>query len=238
MPLDLTGRQKVVYEALADKNRQEFAIGHTAPGEEGGVTKMVAKNILSRMTKMERWLSDPASIDPGCKGAKLEWLEEWTANYPYPAVIVTRFKSTAKRVAEALKVPVITGDVPIKLRDPIVQKWAQGGEDAPQWLVGTIHTLGTGLNLQRAHTLICFDQVHSPILMTQVRERIHRIVSDHPVEVIYLVVEGTSNEVVYESFHRKWRELEMLKRFILLLRGEEWGGEEKGGGNDESTSPL
>jgi SNF2 family DNA or RNA helicase len=226
MPLELTGRQATVYDALADKSRVELAIRKTGGEDVGGVTKFLIKNVLSRLTKMERWLSNPASIDPGTKGAKMEWLKEWAASYPYPAVIATRFKSTAKTIATLLGVRVITGDVPIKLRDPIIEEWRSAGEGSPQFLVGTIHTIGTGLNLERAHQLICFDQVHSSILMTQVRERVHRITSDHPVEVIYLVIENTSNELVYESFKRKWRQLELVKRFIQLLKGGEWRADE------------
>jgi SNF2 family DNA or RNA helicase len=230
MPLELTGRQKVVYDALKDRGRVEFAVKHTNAG--GGVTKMVIKNVLARLTRMERWLSNPGDIDPGCRGAKMEWLEEWTSHYTYPAVIVTRFKSTARMIASALGdkagAAPITGDIPIKRRDPIIRKWTEGGADAPQYLVGTIHTLGTGLNLQRAHTLVCFDQVHSSILMTQVRERVHRIVSDHPVEVIYLLVEDTCNELVYESFTGKWRTLELVKKFLRHLQGEDWRAADNG----------
>lgn len=225
MPLELEGRQGKIYKAMADATRSELAIGHTgSAATEGGVTGMVFKNAMSRMTKMEQWLSNPQAVDPGTKGAKMAWLEEWAKYYTYPAVIVTRFKSTAKLVASVLGARPVTGDIPIKLRGPIIEQWSAGGDEAGdhQFLVGTIHTLGTGLNLERAHCMICYDQVYSPILMTQVRERIHRITSKHPVEVIYLVVEGTTNELVYESFQRKWKGLEMVKRFLLMLCGEDW----------------
>ncbi len=238
MPLELVGRQKVVYDALKDKSRVEFAVRHTDSSDAPRVTKFIVKNVLARLTRMERWLSNPGDIDPGCRGAKMEWLEEWASSYKYPAVIVTRFKSTARMVANFLSEggrsgPAITGDVPIKKRDPIIQRWAEGNEGAPQFLVGTIHTLGTGLNLQHAHCLVCFDQVHSPILMTQVRERVHRIVSEHPVEVIYLVIEETSNELVYESFTGKWRTLTLVKKFLRHLQGEDWRQD-----NDVESEPV
>lgn len=236
LQLEPGSRQKVVLDALADTARNEFAIRHTtagptakiAPGKE--YTPVVLKNVLARMMAMERWLSNPGDTDPGVKGVKLEWLEEWAEGFTYPAVIVTRFKSSARLVAQALGVPCITGDVSLSGRNTIIEKWRMDSTEAPQFLVGTIHTLGTGLNLEKAHVMVCYDQVYDPILMTQVRERIHRITSDHPVEVIYLVVEGTSNEIVYESFMNKWKVLEMVKQFLLMLeKGEVQHGE--GGGS-------
>lgn len=224
MPLqmDRGSRQEVVYNALADVTRAEIAIGHTGPNAEpGAVTGLLIKNILSRIIRMERWLSNPAAMDPGVEGVKMAWLKEWASSFPYPAVVVTRFKSSAKVVAAALGARPITGDIPLRTRDSIIEGWRAGG-DASRFLVGTIHTLGTGLNLERAYAMVCYDQVYSPILMAQARERVHRITSTHPVEVLYLVVEGTTNEVVYESFRRKWRSLEMVKRFIQMLEGKEW----------------
>lgn len=239
MPLELEpgSRQERVYDALKDRDRAELAILHTSPGgatgDGGGanapavkVTAMVIKNVLSRMIKMERWLSHPASMDPGVSGAKMDWLREWADSFPYPAVIVTRFKSSAKYVAGELGVSPITGDIPVSMRDVIVEKWKSDSPDAPQWLVGTIHTLGTGLNLEKAHAMVCYDQVYDPILMEQVRHRTHRITSEHPVEVIYLVIEGTSNEVVYESFKRKWRDLETVKAYLQVILGLSVEGED------------
>lgn len=258
MPLELEAgsRQKVVLDALADTARNEFAIRHTAtqrrstlpidtdpgpapaegsapgedassPGEPGlTFTPVVLKNVLARMMAMERWLSNPGDTDPGVKGIKMEWLEEWASDFPYPAVIVTRFKSSARSIAKALGVSYVTGDVSLPTRNKIIEQWR--GDDGPQFLVGTIHTLGTGLNLERAYAMVCYDQVYNPILMTQVRERIHRITSEHPVEVIYLVVQNTSNEIVYESFMNKWKVLEMVKQFMLLLEKGEFNVENVG----------
>ena len=191
------------------------------------ITGIIIKNVLSRMIKGERWLSCPWKYDPGVKGAKLEWLLGWAKDYPFPAVVVTRFKDSAWGVQKALykmrknciSTRPICGDAPVGLRGEIIREWQMNRH---QFLVGTIHTMGTGLNLDRAHQMICYDQVYDPILMTQVRERIHRITTDHPVEVVYLCVEDTSNEIILEAFKNKWKVMELVKAYLRQLQG---GGE-------------
>jgi tRNA C32,U32 (ribose-2'-O)-methylase TrmJ len=86
--------------------------------------------------------------------------------------------------------------------------------------VGTINTIGTGLNLQQAWTLVCYDQMYSAILMEQLQQRIHRINSTHPAEVIFLYHEDTSNEVVLRSFQRKWNEMEMVRALLRQLQNQ------------------
>jgi SWI/SNF-related matrix-associated actin-dependent regulator 1 of chromatin subfamily A len=225
IPLTLEGRQAHVHEAL-QKGAVEVLIKDTGGkvDEEGDavITGIVRKGALARLIKMERWLSHPWDFDSGVKGAKLEWLENWMQSNTEPAVIATRFKSTAKHLAKLLGTRAITGDIPQTFRDDIVDDWQKGKKkkDGTEqlYLVGTIHTVGTGLNLERAWTMICFDQVRSPILMEQLRHRIHRITSDHPVEVVHLYVEGTTNELIILSYLRKWRDMEFVKHFMTYLR--------------------
>lgn len=250
MPIHLNGRQALVYNALKDASNVELVIrhtdkpsiptsaqqeelasnGHPIPGTKGDerrITGILIKNAISRLIRMEQWLSCPWDFDPGMKGGKLEWLEQWAASYTYPAVIVTRFKSTAKRIANELNGPtqdqeiattrckLITGDVPVKIRATTLEDWKQGKF---QFIVGTIHALATGLNLQYAHQMICFDQLWDPILMEQVRHRIHRIDNDHPVEVVSLYFPNTSNALILEAFRRKWGQMNLVRQFLRYLR--------------------
>lgn len=214
LPLPLEDRQATVYAAL--KKDAEVAIRDT--GTEGKITGIVVKNALSRMMHMERWLSCPWAIDSGVRGIKLEWLKEWTDGYSEQAVIMTHFVESAKTIAQALGVDYIVGDVPQEDREAILAQWKQG---ETQFLVGTIGTLGTGLNLAEAYTLVFYDQVYDPIQMRQAKDRIHRITTDHPVQAIYLVVEGTSNEVVYQSFSENLSRMELVKRFVEHINTKE-----------------
>lgn len=229
MPLPLEGRQADVYKIMKDKSRVELVIRHTptlekdGPPPAGGVqyTGLLIKNAMVRILRMEQWLSHPWTMDPSVTGTKLDWLLEWAKGYRHPAVIVTLFKESAKRIHQELGACAgtrpISGEVPIKLRGPIMEAWCNGEN---QFLVGTIHTLGTGLNLQRGYSLVCYDQTYNPILMDQVSHRIHRLTTDHNVQVIYLYVEGTSNEVVLKAFRQKWGEMRLVKEFLRYLQRE------------------
>lgn len=235
MPLDMEDRQATVLEAMKEKDRVELVIANTAesdnpiPGQlptdqQAPYTALLLKNHLGRLTRMEQWLSAPWKFDPGVKGAKLEWILDWAAEYGYPAVIATRFRSSAQRIAAELWQAgqrcerSLTGGLPEKITTAVLDHWREGKY---QFLVGTIGKLGVGLNLQPAHSMICYDQVHSPIQMEQLYQRIHRIDSDHPVEIVYLVIQGTCNELILKSFREKWNQMKLVAEFLKHIQANQ-----------------
>lgn len=209
LPLTLEGHQKTVYDKML-KAEGEAQLGEVA---------IVIPNVLARFTRLEQWLSHPWLYDPKTTGVKYDWLMEWAEQYRHSAVIATHYKESARRIAKDLhcRAP-ITGDLPLKLRDPVIDDWTQGKH---QFLVGTIDTIGTGLNLQQAHVMVCYDQVHDPIHMEQLKHRIHRVVTDHPVQIIYPYAEHTTNEVVYNSFTHRLQQMEFVKLFLQHLQGKD-----------------
>lgn len=115
----------------------------------------------------------------------------------------------------------ITGDISVKARNGIIEDWKAGNQ---QFLVGTIDTIGIGLSFENAHAMICFDQLYSVIKMEQLYHRVHRITTDHPVEVIYLYIQGTTNEIVLKAFTHRWKQVEMVREFLRHIQ-EANGGE-------------
>jgi SNF2 family DNA or RNA helicase len=213
MPLDLEGKQRDTYNKLKKKTAVEFEFPE---GDDDSSTKLVIPNALARMTRLEQWLSHPWTYVSGTKGVKLQWLTEWAEGFNYPAVVATRFKAAAKRIAKEIDARhAITGDISVEAREAIMKDWKDGKH---QFLVGTIDTIGTGLNLERAHALVCYGQVYSTISMEQVRQRVHRITTDHPVQVIYLACEGTTNDIVLNSFINNWRMVETVRHFLQHIQ--------------------
>lgn len=215
IPLEMSGKQAAFYRQLKQIANVEITIPADA---DGPAVRMIIPNALARLIRMEQALSHPWKYMHGVKGAKLEWLMDWINGYPKPAVISTRFKETAHHIADTLHKrnedlcrSAITGDISVGARDAIAQDWKKG---LHQFLVGTIDTIGTGLSFTRAHAMVCFDQLYSAIKMDQVRQRVHRITTDHPVEVLYPYVEGTTNELVLQSFAHRWKQMELVRRFI------------------------
>ena len=212
MPLLLEGRQATLYAAL--KRRVEVAIRDSLTGE---VTGVLIRNTLSRILHLERLLSCPWTMDKGVEGVKLRWVFEWAQGYPKPAVIVTHFKKSAIGVAERLGTTAITGDVPDAKRQEIIAAWKAGEQ---QFLVGTIHTLGTGLNLERGWVMVFYDSVWSPILMAQARDRINRMTTDHPIQILYLYVPGTVSELILRSWQQKWDQRRLVMEFLKGMEAD------------------
>lgn len=217
MPVEIEGRQKTTYHKLKKKDAVEFEF---PPGDDDQSFRLVIPNALARMTRLEQFLSHPWTFVSGLKGAKLQWLLEWSeGNNQEQAVIATRFKASAERIALELNADgAITGDMHENERERVLRRWKMGKR---QYLVGTIGTIGTGFNLQEAYTLVLYDQVYSPIEMEQVRHRTHRINTDHPVQVVYLHCEGTTNDIVLGNFVHKWQQQQMVRKFLEHLQAEE-----------------
>jgi SNF2 family DNA or RNA helicase len=209
LPLDFEeGMQYSAYEKLR-KSEAEAQLGEDT---------IVIPNALARLIRMEQLLSHPWTMIDGMKGVKYDWLMEWAESYRHQAVIATHFKSSAHRLAKDLgSRTAITGDIPTVLRDSVLKRWRSGDE---QFLVGTIATIGTGLNLQEAHAMVCYDQVYNPIYMEQLKHRIHRVNTDHPVQIIYPYAVGTTNEVIKDSFSLRLEQMEFVKRFVEHLTGD------------------
>lgn len=213
MPIEIDGQQEATYKDLTRKSAVEFEF---PMGDNDEQVKLVIPNALARLTRLEQFLSHPWTYVSGMKGAKLQWLKEWAQNYEEPAVIATRFKASANRIAEEIDARhSITGDISTSARESILKDWKEGEH---QFLVGTIDTIGTGLNLELAHTMVCYDQVYSTISMEQVRQRIHRVTTDHPVQVIYLHCENTTNDIVLNKFVNRWRQVQMVREFLHHLQ--------------------
>jgi len=210
MPLILEGRQEAIYRKL----KKAEAEAHITDSGSGQLQRVLMVNVLARLIRLEQSLSHPWTLDSKVKGAKLEWLLEWKESYTHPAVIATKFKPAAKHIAHLLGTRAITGDVGVKTRQDILDAWNDG---QTQFLVGTIHTIGTGLNLGKAHSIVLYDQVYSPILMDQVRQRIHRLTTDHPVEAIYLYIQKTTNALVLKSFEDGWETMDLVRAMVEEL---------------------
>lgn len=109
----------------------------------------------------------------------------------------------------------VTGDISVGARNTIIEDWKAGNQ---QFLVGTIDTIGIGLSFENAHAMVCFDQMYSVIKMEQLYHRVHRITTDHPVEVIYLYIQGTTNEITLKSVTHRWRQVEMVREFLRHIQ--------------------
>lgn len=220
IPLEMNGKQAVLYDQLRKKSCYELVV----PADDGGPeVRINVANALSRLIRMEQLLSHPWKFLDGVNGAKLEWLLDWAAGYSEQAVIAVRFKETASHVARSLGEACgqpITGDVSTEERHLIIEDWKNNSH---QFMVGTIGTIGIGLSFENARAMVLYDQLWSTIKMEQARQRIHRVTSKFPVQILYPCIVDTSNEIILEAFTSHWEQMEVVRAFIQHLQQQEEG---------------
>jgi hypothetical protein len=64
----------------------------------------------------------------------------------------------------------------------------------PAVLIGTIDAWGTSLNLHDTDLLICAMLPYTPGMLDQMEGRVHRLGQKRPVEILYMIAEGTVDE--------------------------------------------
>lgn len=95
-----------------------------------------------------------------------------------PLIIYTDHVKPAHEIAKGIKgtTAVITGQVPMKVRDDIVVRFQEGEVDV---LIATIGALSEGVTLTRSKNIIFNDLAWVPGKLAQCEKRIHRIGQEH-----------------------------------------------------------
>lgn len=116
-------------------------------------------------------------------------------------IIFGHHKDVLSAIHKAIKGSVlITGDVPMKKRDAIVQEFQEG---KARCFIGNIQAAGVGLTLTAADTVVFVEPDWSPSKMTQAEDRAHRIGQLNAVYVIILVAYNTLEARIMEKTVRK-----------------------------------
>jgi SNF2 family DNA or RNA helicase len=124
-------------------------------------------------------------------------------------LILCAFRRTVEVIADALNNPQkpyrayrVHGDVMVRDRQLAITGWQD--PDGPQVLVGTIATLGEGIDgLQVARNLIMVDRDWTPARNEQAIGRLFRSGQKSAVNVIHIVADDTVDEKVADALARK-----------------------------------
>lgn len=137
-----------------------------------------------------------------------------------PLIITYRFDydfKTITKVLEKKKISFgyINGKVPAEERQVIADTFQQGGF---QVMVGEVRTIGVGLNLDRADTMICFSNNYSLVDRLQVEDRIHRVTTKSAsCQYIDIVALDTVDEEVVKALRSKKEVADTLTEMQLTL---------------------
>ena len=132
---------------------------------------------------------------PDLPSAKLDWVLDYIANNPNePMLLFTRFQDTAIELHRRIEAGVglakpISAGLVVGGRKPLRLNEVIGGK--VKYLVGTIAAVGTALDLPMLTTAIFVEMEWSSILMRQAADRIHRMTTVAPPNIIFLLAQQT-----------------------------------------------
>lgn len=112
-------------------------------------------------------------------------------------VVFTWFKDSAFELANHIRCPAITGELP-----PIERK--RIASEQHDVITATIPSLSEGVDLSYARNVIFFEEDYTPGVMHQALSRVRRYSSNtDPVRVYYIHVKGTVDEVIHRMVERR-----------------------------------
>lgn len=96
---------------------------------------------------------------------------------------------------------MLTGKTSDDERQRLQQEFQSG--DGPRVLIGNVKAGGVGINLDKASTVIFFDETWNPDDSEQAEDRCHRASRIHQVTIYYIRTKGTIEEDVFDDITGK-----------------------------------
>lgn len=174
-------------------------------------------NILALIMRSVQIASNPRSLDPTYSGEnpKIEWLKEFIEDdfENSHLVIFSNFHDSIDLISENLTqydCRKFDGRTQQTEREAILQWFQQPTTNGKKKiLIGNPATMGEGLNLQIASTVIFFDRNYNLTHYSQAQDRVHRIGQHSPVNIINLLLEDTIDERILQVLTAK-KEMQRL----------------------------
>lgn len=218
-PVAINGKQERLYLKLV---RQAYA---ELVGKE-----IILENALVRFLRLHQCALDPALMAEGLPAlplkqvpAKVEWLNDWLEDHPNESVvIVSRYrKFVEKWLRELAPDATIVGGMKSQAVQRALRVFNKTGR-----MVGSLDAIKEGLNLQRASTMIIMDGTWSTTAEYQLANRIHRMGSKKPCQVIHLVAKlatsrkYTVDKLMRQALKKRMSDAELVNAFIAQLQKE------------------
>lgn len=192
--VEMDEKQKALYDSYLDEVLPEVQKAKTVDCA------------LTKTLKLRQITSFANYFDPKVECAKLNRLEELVeeAMLNKRAVIVfTFFRHTANEIAKRLQKydpALVSGDTKEELRNIEIERFQSGKTNI---FIGTIATVGTGLNLTRATIEFFVEEPWTNGVKAQCEDRAHRIGQNEKLTIYNLITKDTVDEGVHEIIATK-----------------------------------
>lgn len=192
--VEMDEKQKALYDSYLDEVLPEVQKAKTVDCA------------LTKTLKLRQITSFANYFDPKVECAKLNRLEELVeeAMLNKRAVIVfTFFRHTANEIAKRLQKynpALVSGDTKEELRNMEIERFQSGKTNI---FIGTIATVGTGLNLTRATIEFFVEEPWTNGVKAQCEDRAHRIGQNEKLTIYNLITKDTVDEGVHEIIATK-----------------------------------
>ena len=206
IPLPLNSRQEKVYKEM----EKSFLIEVTKRLESGEEIKdiLLAPNVATQLIRLRQICLTPALLGSVADSAKLDALDDLLTDLKEePFILYTCFRSFIpylKVLLERKKIPygVIVGGQTSHNRMQVQRDLSEGKIQA---IVGTVQSMGEGMNLQAATTAVFCDVDWVPAVNHQAEDRIHRAGIKTSPTIIRLTHPGTVESDIIKACLRKER---------------------------------
>lgn len=170
--------------------------------------RLLLKNALSVLMKLQQISSDPQLLGLSAPSAKLQWLSEFRDDHPNDRIVMfTRFRRLADYLGQ--QAALIAGGV------NEIDLFKSGKY---QHAVCVIADSLQGVDgLQAAQHAVFIDGHWSATQMTQAIDRIHRMDITEPKNV-YCLSSTAEDRMVYRAAEEKWTEQELLYYILRELK--------------------
>lgn len=188
VPIRLSKEQREVYNAIRRADDIEVM---TPYGE------ILVPNSSAKVLRLQQAASYPPLVGvKGVPAAKPDWIDNYVANNPDEQIVVfTRFRETAEHIAQFLDAALVVGGKRERLESFLAGK--------RQCLVGTIKAMGTALDLPMARTAIYCELERSTIDLRQSADRIHRLTTTIPPNIVFLMAEKSVDWYILQQLTKK-----------------------------------
>lgn len=199
---------------LPPKTRLKYEISTLSAGEREEWKKLLDKLTETREKKGSRkadfdlmsLVRKVSDMKVGRIASTLEWVCD--DRRPDDKVILffhhQAMKSEIERVLSKKKKDFVTidGSVPPKKRQAIIDRF-QDTKSNVDFACLSLMACSTGLNIQASNCVIITELLFNVELLMQAEDRAHRAGQKREVEITYLTIGGTSDDLIFRSIQKK-----------------------------------